>query len=178
MLYTLNNKFGLTFDELRLSFPGTSFAYGQAVFDEELGISTYEPTEQPEFDKLTEFAYEVAPVDGKQQWQVFPLPLDVVERNKAEEIKQKRQAAKDKRQVDVENIVVSIANGKSFDGDELAQTRMARAIVAMQASSTATTQWILADNSIVEVTLEELTEALILAGQEQTRIWVNFEEQV
>ena len=58
-----------------------------------------------------------------------------------------------------------------FDGDETAQTRMTRAILGMQISEIPTITWTLADNSVVEVTAEELKEALILAGVEQARLW-------
>lgn len=59
---------------------------------------------------------------------------------------------------------------KVFDGDETSQTRMARSIVAM--TDTETVLWVLADNTPVQVTKAELTEALRLAGEEQTRLWM------
>ena len=60
-----------------------------------------------------------------------------------------------------------------FDGDEKSQERMLRAINIANITGQTTTQWKLADNSIVEVTLDELKEALSLAGQEMSRIWLN-----
>ena len=72
----------------------------------------------------------------------------------------------------VARICVTTASGKVFDGDETSQTRMARAVVALQAAGQAETLWVLADNAPATVTLDELAEALALAGAEQTRLWV------
>ena len=83
-----------------------------------------------------------------------------------------RAAAKTARAAAVDAIVVTTASGKAFDGDETSQGRMSRAIVGMQAAGAPTITWTLADNAVAEVTLAELTEALILAGQEQARLWV------
>lgn len=82
-----------------------------------------------------------------------------------EELKAARQAA-------VDAIKVTVSTGKIFDGDEMSQTRMSRAIIGLQAAGVPTITWTLADNTSVDVTLAELTEALILAGQEQARLWV------
>ena len=81
-----------------------------------------------------------------------------------------REEAKQARQAAVAAITVTV-NGKVFDGDELSQTRMARAIIGMQAASVETIQWTLADNTITSATIEELTTALILAGQKQAELW-------
>ena len=72
----------------------------------------------------------------------------------------------------VARIRVTTSSGKAFDGDETSQTRMARAVVALQAAGQAETLWVLADNTSAKVTLAELAEALALAGAEQTRLWV------
>jgi hypothetical protein len=90
-----------------------------------------------------------------------------LERQKAEreQLKQERNAA-------VANIKVTTSTGKTFDGDETSQTRMSRAIVGMQAANAQTITWVLSDNVPAEVTLAELSEALVLAGQAQAAIWV------
>ena len=88
----------------------------------------------------------------------------------AELAAQKLQAAKDQRNVQVENIEVTTPSGNTFDGDETAQTRMARAIVALSPSET--TLWVLANNTPAMVSREELQEALRLAGAAQTAIWM------
>lgn len=90
-----------------------------------------------------------------------PLPVPITR----DELKKTRQAA-------VAAIKVTVTGGKEFDGDEVSQTRMARAIIGLQAAGQTAITWTLADNTSTEVTLAELTEALILAGQEQARLWV------
>lgn len=72
----------------------------------------------------------------------------------------------------VARIKVTTSSGKTFDGDETSQTRMARAIIALQATGTPTTPWVLADNTVAEITLAELIEALALAGTAQTALWM------
>ena len=80
-----------------------------------------------------------------------------------------RTAFKSSRSTAVESIKVTVGD-KVFDGDETSQTRMARAIVAM--TDEETVLWVLADNAPVQVTKAELTEALRLAGEAQTQVWV------
>lgn len=83
------------------------------------------------------------------------------------------QQAKLQRTEAVARIQVTTASGKTFDGDETSQTRMARAVVALQAAGQDKTVWVLADNVPTTVSLDELAEALALAGAEQTRLWVS-----
>lgn len=68
----------------------------------------------------------------------------------------------------VSKIVVEV-DGMKFDGDEVSQGRMARSAVAMMDDETIT--WVLNDNSIAQVTKEQLLKALRLSGEEQTRLW-------
>ena len=79
-------------------------------------------------------------------------------------------SAKEKRASDVASIIVEV-DGMKFDGDETSQDRMARSIVALNAEETV--QWVLADNTIAQVTKEQLRQALRLAGEAQTSIWAN-----
>ena len=81
-----------------------------------------------------------------------------------------REQAKMARSIVVESIVVEV-NGKTFDGDETSQNRMVRAIIGSQAAQVPSINWTLADNTVTEVTVAELTEALILAGQRQSELW-------
>lgn len=83
-----------------------------------------------------------------------------------------REDLKAARQVAVEAIKVTTAAGNTFDGDETSQTRMARAIIALQATGTPSITWVLADNTVIQVTASELTEALALAGAAQAAVWV------
>lgn len=83
--------------------------------------------------------------------------------------RQKRAEFKKARQLAVDSIVVTTTAGNQFDGDEVSQGRMARAIVALPAG--ATVLWVLADNTVINATADELREALALAGAEQARLW-------
>lgn len=92
--------------------------------------------------------------------------------DQAEKAAAAREEAKRDRQAAVDAIQVTTDTGKVFDGDETSQGRMARAILALQLSGATETAWVLADNTPATVALQELQEALVLAGQEQTRIWM------
>lgn len=61
-------------------------------------------------------------------------------------------------------------DGMVFDGDEISQTRMSRAAMVM--NDIETTLWVLANNTLVQVTKAQLLEALKLSGQAQTALWV------
>lgn len=71
----------------------------------------------------------------------------------------------------VSKIVVEV-DGMKFDGDETSQDRMARSVVALN-DDNETVQWVLADNTIAQVTRIQLKQALRLAGEAQTAIWAN-----
>ena len=73
----------------------------------------------------------------------------------------------------VSRITVEV-DGMEFDGDETAQDRMARAITMFNANNLpadTVTPWVLADNTVAEVTVAQLSKALLLAGQAQTALW-------
>ena len=80
------------------------------------------------------------------------------------------KAAKLERAEYVSKIVVEV-DGMQFDGDETSQDRMARSIVALNDGETV--QWVLADNTIAQVTKEQLREALRKSGEAQTAIWAD-----
>ena len=92
----------------------------------------------------------------------------------AEELaEQELQQKKDERAEAVSRITVEV-DGMVFDGDETAQDRMARAIMMFNANnlpSDTVTPWVLADNTVAEVTVAQLSQALLLAGKEQTALW-------
>jgi biopolymer transport protein ExbD len=91
--------------------------------------------------------------------------LDIQEKVAREEYKVSRAER-------VASIIVETESGKVFDGDEISQGRMARAILGLQSQPEGTTvTWVLADNSVADVTIVELTEALTKAGLRQTEIW-------
>ena len=80
-------------------------------------------------------------------------------------------AAKIARDAAVAKIKVTV-NGKVFDGDEVSQSRLTRAITAAEAQGIATQSWKLADNTWVDVTVVELKQALAAAFQAQSALWV------
>jgi hypothetical protein len=69
----------------------------------------------------------------------------------------------------VANIKVTV-NAMEFDGDEESQTRMARAITVLADGESQL--WVLANNTSATVTKAEFVEALRLAGQAQTALWI------
>lgn len=84
-----------------------------------------------------------------------------------------RLAWQRERQALVDAIKVTTTSGKVFDGDEVSQGRMARAILGLQSQPEGSTvQWVLNDNTVVDVGIAELQEALTLAGLRQTELWV------
>lgn len=85
---------------------------------------------------------------------------------------QARAAAKARRAEAVGSIVVTTQAGHAFDGDETSQGRMARAIIALQATGTPAVRWVLADNTVIDAPLAELVEALALSGAAQAALWV------
>lgn len=87
----------------------------------------------------------------------------------AEELAEQALAeAKAERAEAVSQITVEV-DGFVFDGDEVSQERMARSIVALDEGETII--WVLHDNSIAQVSKEQLKAALRLAGQKQTELW-------
>lgn len=110
---------------------------------------------------VTEDGVELVDGEWKTKWKITPFTQDEM-----------RAVAKMSRQAQVSEIKVTTISGKTFDGDETSQTRMARAIIAMQATGAQTVTWVLADNTATQATVAELTEALALAGGAQAAIWV------
>lgn len=130
----------------------------------------------PAFDRITQGLRQGNPVyDGAkwaQSWEVFDLSPQEVSDNQVAQAKALRAEQKAARALSVENIKVTTGAGHTFDGDETSQTRMARAIVAMQATGAPAITWVLADNTPVAVGVSELVEALALAGAAQAALWV------
>lgn len=81
--------------------------------------------------------------------------------------------AKQKRADAVSKITVEV-DGMIFDGDEISQERMSRTITAAKAigkQDNDTTTWVLHDNTVAEVSVEQLSRALFIAGEAQTELW-------
>lgn len=81
----------------------------------------------------------------------------------------KRDLFKLDRTKKVRELTVEV-DGMVFDGDEESQTRMARAILSLEPGEKMEI-WVLADNSIVQPTREQLQQAMKLAGSRQSTIW-------
>lgn len=170
MYYQTADEFGLTFDQVRRLFPQTSFREGAEVDMPE--VQSYAPAPTPQYNPATHAVREAAPAGGVQQWEVYPLPAEDVVANQAAALQAAREQAKAQRQAAVDAIKVTTQAGHTFDGDETSQTRMTRAVLAMQATGTPSVTWVLADNTVIQATVPELTEALALAGAEQASLWV------
>lgn len=92
----------------------------------------------------------------------------------AKAAEQLREYLKQERAKAVDSIIVMTESGKSFDGDETSQQRMSRAIQTLQIANQTSTSWVLANNDVAEVSIQELAEALMRAGLEQSRIWMSY----
>ena len=170
MFYSTPTQFGLTFDQVRKLFPQLSLRSNGEIQSEEL--NSYYPAPTPDYDPATHCVYEVAPVGGVQQWALRELSDAEKQAWQTSQVAQAQQQTKGKRDEAVARISVTTSSGKVFDGDETSQTRMARAVVALQSAGQTETLWVLADNTPATVSLDELAEALARAGAEQTRLWV------
>lgn len=111
-----------------------------------------QPHEMKELGPLPEGAMPEAPAK----------PQEVIDAEALAKAKAERAAA-------VAAITVEV-DGMVFDGDEDAQTRMARA-VTMAESMDEQTEWVLHDNTVAIVTAAQLKQACRLAGKAQTRLW-------
>jgi hypothetical protein len=160
--------------DIRRAFPNTSFANPFMPPDE---YKVVFPAPAPAVNPITHTYRETAPVltvkgHYEQAYEVIALDAERVAANQAAKAAQDFQSAKTQRAALVEAIKVTTQAGNEFDGDEISQTRMARAIIALSTGLAPSVSWVLANNTIVDVTAAELTEALVLSGQAQAAIWV------
>jgi biopolymer transport protein ExbD len=129
------------------------------------GYEYYEdgnPIREPEFE---ERAVEV-PV---RRFQIVAIPEPTKEELAAAALAQ----AKAERAAAVAAITVEV-DGMVFDGDEVAQERMARTVTAATATGASmddTTVWVLHDNTVATPTIRQLATALRMAGEAQTALW-------
>lgn len=108
--------------------------------------------------------------DKGDYFEVVAIPEPTEEEKAAQKLSQ----AKAERADAVSKITVEV-DGMVFDGDEEAQTRMGRTVAAAVAQGadldTTYRTWVLADNTVAQVTVAQLAEALTLAGDAQTALW-------
>lgn len=69
MLYTLNEKYGLTFYDVKSTFPNTSFSEKQ-VLNNFPSVEAYEESPKPEHQWYQKVV-EDAPINGVQQWRIL-----------------------------------------------------------------------------------------------------------
>lgn len=160
--------------DIRAANPNTSFP---EPFVAPEGYEVVFPAPQPSHDPITESVREATPVltdkgHWEQQWEVISLDADTIAANQAAKEAADREAAKQARAAAVEAITVTTQAGNTFDGDETAQTRMARAVLVLSTGAAESVPWVLADNTVIQATAAELTEALALAGAAQAALWV------
>lgn len=103
--------------------------------------------------------------DGVRRFQIVGIPEPTKEELAAAVLAQ----AKAERSEAVSKITVEV-DSMTFDGDEKAQERMARAVL-MAESPEEQTAWVLADNTVAMVTADQLRRACRAAGQAQTALW-------
>lgn len=86
-----------------------------------------------------------------------------------------RSVKKALREQRLNSIVVTVerADGTllQFDGDEESQKRLDRFSRSMNATCRETIPWVLADNTMADVTADELEQALDLAMRKQGELW-------
>ncbi|USD29468.1 DUF4376 domain-containing protein [Pseudoalteromonas sp. SCSIO 43201] len=81
----------------------------------------------------------------------------------------KRERFKSQRAANVSSITVEV-DGLTFDGDEQSQQRMIRAILLMTENDTQ--RWVLANNTVADVTKAQLMQACLLAAAQQSDLWI------
>ena len=175
-LYDLNTKEVLMESELRNKHLDKSIpTLLTPEILTEFGLVPVFPTPQPEVS-----IYQHAYISGVEQdtlgnwvdkWEVSTITdPDSIAFIDASIAATQRNAKKAQREANVKNILVTV-NGKEFNGDEISQTRISRALIALEFAKQDSTKWILANNEEAIVTKAELAQVLILAGQKQTELW-------
>lgn len=101
-----------------------------------------------------------------------PEPVEPTEEEKKEAaLKQ----AKEERAQAVAKIVVEVTRADGtvlkFDGDEVAQARLDRAISVAKITGQETTDWVMSDNQIFAITVPEAEEALAKAMNSMGKLW-------
>jgi len=112
-----------------------------------------------------------APEEGKIEfWAQFGVTYSERELTPEEQEAQDLAIAKRERAAKVAAIKVEV-DGMTFDGDESAQSRMARAITAAETAGLESTVWVLADNTVATVTKAQLQQALSKSMLAMAELW-------
>lgn len=78
--------------------------------------------------------------------------------------------AKATRATEVAGIKVTV-DGMEFDGDEQAQQRLVRAIMVAEITGMNETRWVMADNTVHTITVEQAKKALSQAMLQMGELW-------
>lgn len=121
--------------------------------------------------KKDRVSFGEAPEEGKVEfWAQFGVTYSERELTPEEQEAQDLAIAKRERAIKVAAIKVEV-DGMTFDGDESAQSRMARAITAAETAGLESTVWVLADNTVATVTKVQLQQALAKAMVAMGELW-------
>lgn len=122
--------------------------------------------------KKDRVSFGEAPEEGKVEfWAQYGVIYSERELTPEEQEAQKLAIAKRERAAKVAAITVEV-DGMVFDGDEQAQSRMARAITAAETTGLESTVWVLADNTVATVTKVQLQQALAKAMIAMSKLWI------
>lgn len=121
--------------------------------------------------KKDRMSFGEAPEEGKVEfWAQYGVTYSERELTPEEQEAQDLAIAKRERAAKVAAITVEV-DGMVFDGDEQAQSRMARAITAAETAGLESTVWVLADNTVATVTKVQLQQALAKAMIAMSELW-------
>lgn len=121
--------------------------------------------------KKDRVSFGEAPEEGKVEfWAQYGVTYSERELTPEEQEAQDLAIAKRERAAKVAAITVEV-DGMVFDGDESAQSRMARAITAAETAGLESTVWVLADNTVATVTKAQLQQALAKAMIAMSELW-------
>ena len=113
-------------------------------------------------------AYKVEALTAEEQAQ----QAEILAQQAADEAARQLEEAKQVRADAVAKITVEV-DGMIFDGDEKAQDSMSRvASIAGVDEQNTTLPWVLADNTVANVTVAQIKEALRKALYAQAALWV------
>lgn len=121
--------------------------------------------------KKDRVSFGEAPEEGKVEfWAQYGVTYSERELTPEEQEAQDLTIAKRERAAKVAAITVEV-DGMVLDGDEQAQSRMARAITAAETAGLESTVWVLADNTVATVTKAQLQQALAKAMIAMSELW-------
>ena len=129
---------------------------------------TYQSEWQVRQDIFTKdhVSFGEAPDEGKIAfWAQYGVTYSERELTPEEQEAQNLAIAKRERAAKVAAIKVEV------DGDESAQSRMARAITAAETAGLESTVWVLADNTVATVTKAQLQQALSKSMLAMAELW-------